>query len=278
MTNLLQVEQLYVGIASKQKPLLSNISFSLEKHSCLGIVGESGSGKSLTCKAITGLLDAHFYRTGNIWLEDLNLTTCAPQALQKLRGATISMILQHPMAAFDPTQTVGDHMVETLCAHRQLTRSTAKDIALANMEKVKLNHVHTIFSKYPTQISGGMLQRVMIAIALSMEPKLLIADEPTTALDSVTQFEILQAFKLIREKVGTTMLFISHDFGVINQIADNVIVMNQGTIVEQGSVKKILHHPQHEYSQYLISSRVALQKRYQTMVFSQTKSDDGVKE
>lgn len=276
MASLLKVEHLCVGIASKQKPLLSDISFSLKKHNCLGIVGESGSGKSLTCKAITGLLDSHFYRSGDIWLDDLNLTKCSPQTLQKLRGETISMILQHPMAAFDPTQTVGDHMVETLFAHRQITRSTAKAIALQNMEKVKLNDAYSVFSKYPTQISGGMLQRVMIAIALSMEPKLLIADEPTTALDSVTQFEIMQAFKLIREKVGTTMLFISHDFGVINQIADNVIVMNQGTIVEQGSVKKILHHPQHEYSQYLVSSRLALQKRYQAMVNSPSSSDDGI--
>lgn len=276
MTYLLKIEQLNVGLVATRQSLLSSMSFSLKKHGCLGIVGESGSGKSLTCKAIIGLLDANFYCTGDIWLDKLNLRKCHHKKLQTLRGSTIGMILQHPMAAFDPTQTVGNHIVETLCMHRQLSPSAAKVIAIDYMKKVKLTQPHIIFNKYPLQMSGGMLQRVMIAIALSLEPKLLIADEPTTALDSVTQAEIINLFKSIREELGTTMLFISHDFGVINQLADNVIVMNQGSIVEQGLANEVLHHPQHKYSQYLISSRLTLQKRFQAIVNPNSLTKDNV--
>ncbi|MDX5628468.1 MULTISPECIES: ABC transporter ATP-binding protein [unclassified Brenneria] len=266
MSDLLRVENLQVELVSGRRRLLHDISFSLPRHACLGIVGESGSGKSLTCRALVGLLGGQFIPSGQAWLHDMNLLAQEPEAMRRLRGKTIGMILQHPMSAFDPLQTLGSQMVETFRAHLALNKGDARGLALDMMQRVRLRDVTRLFDKYPCQISGGMLQRIMIAIALALEPQLLIADEPTTALDSVTQYEIMQEFRAIRERLGTTMIFISHDFGVVNHIADRVLVMQQGRAVEQGDAQQVLRHPHHPHTRYLVASRQALQQRYHALV------------
>ncbi|PWC13220.1 nickel import ATP-binding protein NikD [Brenneria roseae subsp. americana] len=266
MSDLLRVEQLQVVLKAGGQTLLNDIAFSLPRHACLGVVGESGSGKSLTCRALMGLLGESFTCTGQAWLNGTDLLVQTPEAMRRLRGKTIGMILQHPMNAFDPLQSVGKQMVETFGAHLTLNRREARERALEMMQLVRLRDVTALFDKYPSQISGGMLQRIMIAIALALEPQLLIADEPTTALDSVTQHDIMQEFRAIRERLGTTMIFISHDFGVVNRIADRVLVIHQGRAVEQGDVRQVLCHPRHEHTRYLVASRQALQRRYQALV------------
>lgn len=266
MHDLLRVENLQVDLVCGRRRLLQDISFSLPRHACLGIVGESGSGKSLTCRALVGLLGGQFIQSGEAWLQDTNLLAQPPEAMRRLRGKTIGMILQHPMSAFDPLQTLGSQMAETFRAHLALNKRDACELALDMMQRVRLRDVRRLFDKYPSQISGGMLQRIMIAIALALEPQLLIADEPTTALDSVTQYEIMQEFRAIRERLGTTMIFISHDFGVVNHIADRVLVMHQGRAVEQGDVRQVLLHPRHQHTRYLVASRQALQRRYHALV------------
>ncbi|EHD23315.1 MULTISPECIES: ABC transporter ATP-binding protein [Brenneria] len=266
MSDLLRVENLRVGLASGGRDLLHDISFTLPCHACLGIVGESGSGKSLTCRALMGLLGGQFTRSGLAWLDGADLLAQDAEAMRRLRGKTIGMILQHPMSAFDPLQTLGSQMVETFRAHLPLNQRDARGMALEMMQRVRLRDVALLFDKYPSQISGGMLQRMMIAIALALEPQLLIADEPTTALDSVTQYDIMEEFRAIRERLGTTMVFISHDFGVVNRIADRVLVMHQGRAVEQGDVRQVLRRPQHQHTRYLVASRQALQQRYQILV------------
>ncbi|MFC3394205.1 ABC transporter ATP-binding protein [Brenneria rubrifaciens] len=266
MSELLRVENLQVALKAGERTLLSDIAFSLPRHACLGVVGESGSGKSLTCRALVGLLGGQFTCAGQAWLNGTDLLAQRPEAMRRLRGKTIGMILQHPMSAFDPLQPVGSQMMETFAAHLPLNRREARELALAMMQRVRLRDAAALFDKYPGQISGGMLQRIMIAIALALEPQLLIADEPTTALDSVTQHDIMREFSAIRERLGTTMIFISHDFGVVNRIADQVLVMHQGRAVEQGEVRQVLRHPQHEHTRYLVASRQALQHRYQALV------------
>ncbi|QTF10167.1 ABC transporter ATP-binding protein [Brenneria izadpanahii] len=275
MSDLLRVENLQVGLVSGGKRLLHDISFSLPRHACLGIVGESGSGKSLTCRALMGLLGEQFTQSGQAWLNGTDLLAQTPEAMRRLRGKTIGIILQHPMSAFDPLQTLGSQMVETFRAHLALGKGDARELALEMMRLVRLRDAARLFDKYPSQISGGMLQRIMIAIALALEPKLLIADEPTTALDSVTQFDIMQEFRAIRERLGTTMIFISHDFGVVNRIADRVVVMHQGRAVEQGDAQQVLRQPQHPHTRYLVASRQALQRRYQTLVNMPQDEDQG---
>lgn len=264
MEALLRVEDLRVETTGGQ-PLLHGLNFSLPRHGCLGIVGESGSGKSLTCRAIAGLLGPGFRQQGGIWLDGQNMMTLAPEAMRRLRGTTIGMILQQPMNAFDPLQTVGGQMVETFRAHLPLTPREARELALAMMRRVRLRDAAALFGRYPRQISGGMLQRVMIAIALALEPRLLIADEPTTALDAATQYDILQELRAIRERLGTTLIFISHDFGLVNRLADRVMVIHQGQAVEQGSTQEVLRQPQHPHTRYLVESRLALQRRYQAL-------------
>ncbi|MCV9880148.1 ABC transporter ATP-binding protein [Brenneria izbisi] len=266
MSDLLRVENLQVALKTGGQTLLNDIAFSLPRHACLGVVGESGSGKSLTCRALMGLLGGQFTCSGQAWLNGTDLLAQSPEAMRRLRGKSIGMILQHPMNAFDPLQSVGRQMVETFGVHLALNRREARERALEMMQLVRLRDVTALFDKYPAQISGGMLQRVMIAIALALEPQLLIADEPTTALDSVTQHEIMQAFSAIRERLGTTMIFISHDFGVVNRIADRVLVIHQGRAVEQGEARQVLRQPQHPHTRYLVASRQALQRRYQALV------------
>lgn len=266
MDTLLHVENLNVALASNGHRLLHDVGFTLPRHACLGIVGESGSGKSLTCRALMGLLGGAFTHTGHAWMNGVDIMALGAEAQRRLRGATLGMILQHPMSAFDPLQSIGGQMVETLLAHRKIDKGNARELALDMMRRIRLRDADTLFGQYPCQVSGGMLQRVMIAIALALEPRLLIADEPTTALDAITRHEVMREFHAIRERLGTTMIFISHDFGVVNHIADRMMVMHQGEVVEHGDARQILRQPRHRRTRDLIASRQALQQRYHLFV------------
>lgn len=274
-SSLLEVNKLTVTLDNGNK-LLDDVSFTINRHSCLGIVGESGSGKSLTCKAIIGLLEPYFNVSGQILFRPhqakLTLTNNGDllqqnkQTLKQIRGKVISIILQHPMSAFDPLYCIGKQVVETLQAHQDINKKQAMTKALEMIENIGLNNPQEIYKKYPHQLSGGMLQRIMIGLALMLEPELIIADEPTTALDSISQFHILKMFTEIKQNSKTTVIFISHDLGVIHHIADDIIVMNKGKIVESGSREQIFYHPQHDYTRYLIDTRKQLLNKFNAII------------
>ncbi|QYN42011.1 ABC transporter ATP-binding protein [Gilliamella sp. ESL0443] len=266
---LLAVKQLTVTLNNGNK-LLDDISFTVNHHKCLGIVGESGSGKSLTCKAIIGLLESYFSVTGQILFKQANSTLDLlkqnKKTLRPIRGSAISIILQQPMIAFDPLYCIGKQVVETLQAHLTINKNDAIARTLLMIENIGLDNAKEIYKKYPHQLSGGMLQRIMIGMALVLEPELIIADEPTTALDSISQFYILKMLEEIKSK--TTMIFISHDLGVIHHIANDIIVMNKGKIVESGSRDQIFYHPKHEYTRYLIDTRKQLLNKFNTVIYA----------
>ena len=274
-SSLLEVNKLTVTLDNGNK-LLDDVSFTINRHSCLGIVGESGSGKSLTCKAIIGLLEPYFDVSGQILFkpQQAKLTLANngdllqqnKQTLKQIRGKVISIILQHPMSAFDPLYCIGKQVVETLQAHQVINKKQAMTKALEMIENIGLNNPQEIYKKYPHQLSGGMLQRIMIGLALILEPELIIADEPTTALDSISQFHILKMFTEIKQNLKTTVIFISHDLGVIHHIADDIIVMNKGKIVESGSREQIFYHPQHDYTRYLIDTRKQLLNKFNAII------------
>lgn len=274
-SSLLEVNKLTVTLDNGNK-LLDDVSFTINRHSCLGIVGESGSGKSLTCKAIIGLLEPYFNVSGQILFkpQQAKLTLANngdllqqnKQTLKQIRGNVISIILQHPMSAFDPLYCIGKQVVETLQAHQDINKKQAMTKALEMIENIGLNNPQEIYKKYPHQLSGGMLQRIMIGLALMLEPELIIADEPTTALDSISQFHILKMFTEIKQNSKTTVIFISHDLGVIHHIADDIIVMNKGKIVESGSREQIFYHPQHDYTRYLIDTRKQLLNKFNAII------------
>jgi nickel transport system ATP-binding protein len=261
---LLEVDDLCIGLSQKKRSvsLVENVSFGLKNHGCLGIVGESGSGKSLTCKAIIGLLDAQFDVSGSVCFQGQNLLTLDNQRLRRIRGKNICMILQHPMNAFNPMLRIVDHLTETFCAHLAVDKRQAYALALDSLRLMEIKAPEETLRKYPHQLSGGMLQRIMIGIALALEPDLIIADEPTTALDSITQANIMRAFVDIRQRLGTSMIFISHDLGVINRIADDILVMHRGKAVEYGEKSEVLYRPKHEHSQFLVGTRQALLQKY----------------
>ncbi|OIJ18186.1 nickel import ATP-binding protein NikD [Anaerobacillus alkalidiazotrophicus] len=264
MNNLLKIENLTVELKRDKQinRIINNISFDLKENSCLGIVGESGSGKSMTCKAIMGLLDQSFHVQGEAHFNGRSLLSMNKEDLRRVRGKEIGMILQNPMTAFNPLYTIGNQIIETLREHVSISKKEALTIAINTLEKMKLKNPQNLLEKYPHQLSGGMLQRVMIGIAIALKPKLIIADEPTTALDSITQFEVINELINVRKHFNTSIIIISHDLGVISKLADHVLVLNGGQMVEYGELKNIFTNPQHEHTKYLIHTKIAMMKRY----------------
>lgn len=265
---LLDVRDLKIAFYDTTPPteVVKGISFSLEEGETLGIVGESGSGKTQTALSILRLLKENSAVSGGeILYEDSSVAHASSQDLQRIRGKEISMIFQEPMTSLNPVLTIEEQIAEGLLIHESCTPAERHEKVLAIMHEVELPDPEKLCNKYPHQLSGGQRQRVMIAAALITEPKLLIADEPTTALDVTIQSQILKLLKKINERHHTAILFISHDLGVIRSLCDRVIVMNHGTIVESGSVDDVFFHPKEDYTRRLLDAipnrRTSLRKR-----------------
>jgi peptide/nickel transport system ATP-binding protein len=235
---------------------VDGVSFSLEPGRTLGIVGESGCGKSVTALSIMGLVPQPPGRIagGEILFEGRDLLKLAPAQLRALRGDRISMIFQEPMSSLNPAFTIGDQIAEVLLRHRKFSRKKAKELAIEMLRKVRIPSPERRYDDFPHRLSGGMRQRAMIAMALACSPKLLIADEPTTALDVTIQAQILDLMRLLREETGTAIILITHDLGVIAELADDVAVMYAGRIVEHAGVAQLFDRPQHPYTIGLLGS------------------------
>lgn len=244
-------------------PIIHKIAYSLQSNEILGIVGESGSGKSVSSLAIMGLLPKNISKIsdGEIVFEGKSIAGLTEKEIQNLRGNQISMIFQEPMSSLNPSLKCGFQVEEMLLQHTKLSKKEVKAETLALFEKVKLPNPEKIYASYPHEISGGQKQRVMIAMAIACKPKILIADEPTTALDVTVQKEIIQLLKDIQSETGMSIIFISHDLALVSEIANRVLVMYKGEIVEQGDAMKVFHEPQHVYTKALISSRPSLDVR-----------------
>lgn len=261
---VLKTEKLQVYLPTSQGVLraVNGVDLEIEKGKILGVVGESGCGKSIMSLALLGLLKSKEWKVeGNIYLKDQNLLSLPKGEMRKVRGKEIAMIMQNPISAFDPLKTIGRHFVDTLQNHIQITTKEAQKIALENLTKVSLPQPEKIMKQYPFQLSGGMLQRVMIAIAIALKPSILLADEPTTALDVTVQYQILGQLKNLVKHRETAVLLVSHDLGVIAQMADEVAVMYCGYIVEKAPVHELFRHPAHPYTKGLLASRFELNKK-----------------
>lgn len=252
---ILEVKDLKIKLADETS-LVKGVSFKVYKGRVLGIIGESGSGKTLTCKAIMKLLSKKTFNiSGNIEFKNSNILNMKEKEVKKIIGNDISMIMQNPMTAFNPMIKIGNQIIETLMVHLNFTKKEAYDIGVEELKKMNLERVHEIMNSYPYSLSGGMLQRIMIAISLMLKPLIIIADEATTALDVKTQSIILTEFEKIRDNdIG--LIVVSHDFGVIAQIADDVIVMKDGEIIEEGTVYDIFDTPKETYTKELLDARL----------------------
>ncbi|MCM3618314.1 ABC transporter ATP-binding protein [Sutcliffiella horikoshii] len=264
--NLLEVHNLQVQDTISGKLLVKGSSFSVGDGNCLAIVGESGSGKSVTSKAIMRLNKPVLQTKGSVLFKGEELTRLSDKEMRRRRGKSICMIMQNGMSAFNPTSVIGVHLRETLSMHLGVTKSQADAKMIPALERVMIKNPSDLLAKYPHQLSGGMLQRVMIALAIVLEPDLIIADEPTTALDTISQYEVVEEFKKLRERLGTSMIFISHDLGVVQRIAENVIVMKDGAIVESGTTQKIFNDASHPYTKYLVATRLSLSNHFKKIM------------
>ncbi|NJN02621.1 MAG: ABC transporter ATP-binding protein [Leptolyngbyaceae cyanobacterium RM1_1_2] len=265
MTPILDVRNLCVTFPTKEKSVqaVKNVSFQLQPRETLGIVGESGSGKSVTSLAIIGLLPPSTQLSGEILFLDptrpdappIDLLQLAAEKRRRYRGQLISMIFQEPLTSLNPVYTCGNQLIEALKLHQSVDEKSAKAKAIDLFNEVKLPDPEQILGRYPHQLSGGQQQRVMIAIALAGDPAILIADEPTTALDVTIQATILDLLRDLQKTRGTSVIFITHDMGVVSEIADSVAVMYQGDLVETATVYDLFAHPQHPYTQGLLNCR-----------------------
>ncbi len=257
---MLNVQNLNIDFYNQEEKTwfkaVKTISFQVKEGTVLGIVGESGSGKSVTSFSLMRLHDERSAKiTGEIDFENISLLNLGANEIRQIRGNQISMIFQEPMTSLNPVFTCGEQVEEAIILHQKVDKQTAKLKTIDLFNEVQLPRPEKIFDSYPHQISGGQKQRVMIAMALSCNPKLLIADEPTTALDVTVQKTILQLLLKLKKERNMAMIFISHDLGVVNEIADDVAVMYKGEIVEQGSAKTIFENPQHPYTKGLLACR-----------------------
>mgnify|MGYP005932727087 FL=1 len=268
MSAVLKVENLNVTLTYRKtsKKLVENVNFEVHPGECLGILGESGSGKSMTVKSILGLLDKNFQVSGSAVFDGHDLLKESKEELRRLRGSRITMVLQNPMTCFDPLYRIGNQMAETFAAHTAWNAQEIRTCCLKILDQMQILNGEEVLEKYPHQLSGGMLQRIMIGIAMALQPELLIADEPTTAIDAITQYEILEEFIRIKKNKNTAMLFITHDLGAISKVADRILVMNSGQIVDSGDFEHIRNHANDPYTRLLIEKRSAVMCHYRDIL------------
>jgi peptide/nickel transport system ATP-binding protein len=253
VASLLQIDGLTVWY--RERVAVGGLSLKIEAGATLGLVGESGSGKSVTALAVMRLLDAAARVEGSIRFDGVELLSLDPEAMRRLRGRDLAMIFQEPMTALNPVMPIGEQVAEAVRAHHpEFSRRQVRNAALEAMEAVALPDVARRYGDYPHQFSGGQRQRIMIAMAIANRPRLLIADEPTTALDVTVQKQILELLAGLRERFGLTMLFISHDLAVVSQVADRVAVMRQGLLVEEASCRDIFRAAVHPYTRALLGA------------------------
>ena len=265
MSSILSIKNL--SIAFGKNEVIHNISYTLDRNEILGIVGESGSGKSVSSLAILGLLPEHISKitNGSISYRDNDLTQLSNKTFQKIRGNKIAMIFQEPMSSLNPSMTCGKQVEEILLQHTNLSKNQVTEETISLFEKVKLPDPKRVFKSYPHEISGGQKQRVMIAMAVACKPDILIADEPTTALDVTVQNDIVKLLKELQVETKMSIIFITHDLALISEIADRVLVMYKGNIVEQGPVETIFKNPEHNYTKALINARPSLDTRLKVL-------------
>lgn len=261
MEKLLEVKDLCVsfGTYGGEVQAVRGVTFDLHKGETLAIVGESGSGKSVACKTIMRIISSNgFIKNGEILFEGKDLTKISEKEMEHIRGKDIAMIFQDPMTSLNPTMTIGKQIMEGIIKHQGLSKDEAKLKAIELIDLVGISDPEKRFKQYPHQFSGGMRQRIVIAIALSCNPKVLIADEPTTALDVTIQAQILELIKDLQKKTGVAVIFITHDLGVVANMSDRVAVMYAGKIIEYGTSKDIFYDPQHPYTWGLLGSMPTL--------------------
>ena len=261
---LLEINNLAVSTTEKEKVqnLIKQISFKVKRNEIVGLIGESGSGKSLTSLCILGLLEKNkFNVSGQVLFNGKNILSLDENEMMRIRGSEISMIFQEPMSALNPTMKIGKQLFEIFKAHKKITFEDATKKIKKLIKKVRLDSVEDLLEKYPHQISGGQKQRVMIAMALSCGPKLLIADEPTTALDVTIQKEIIEILKDLQKSENLSILFISHDLKLVSDISDRILIMRRGKIIEQGQKNKIFKSPKENYTKALLSLIINDKKR-----------------
>ncbi|AYU55105.1 ABC transporter ATP-binding protein [Staphylococcus debuckii] len=258
MSKILEINNLYIDfhLDNGVVQAVRNVNLELEQGETLAIVGESGSGKSVLTKAITKLLPSKIakIKNGSVNFDDKDLVKLSNSELQKIRGKEISMIFQDPMTALNPTMKIGKQITELLKIHKGKSFTEAKKEAIKTLNSVGVPNAEKRFSYYPHQFSGGQRQRIVIAMALLLDPKIIIADEPTTALDVSVQAKILKLFKELQKDFNTSIIFITHDLGVVANVADKVAVMYAGEIVEYGTVEEIFYNPKHPYTWGLLGS------------------------
>jgi nickel transport system ATP-binding protein len=264
---VLDVQNLTVKLLRGKTPqtLVNGVSFSVKEGECLGILGESGSGKSIAWKAFMGLLDLSggpFEVAGRALFANSDLMSLSGDAMRRIRGSRIGVILQNPMTCFDPLYRIGYQMGEGMTEHLGASRREIRRKCVEALEMMRIKNPDDVLEKYPHQLSGGMLQRVMTGLALTMEPDLIIADEPTTAIDSITQFGVIEEFKRIKELKRAAMIFISHDIGVVSQLADEVIVMHDAEIKQRGTMRHIIEQPTDPYTRFLIDKKMTVMERF----------------
>ena len=269
---LLSIKKLTIKIGDQI--ILSNVSFDLKKNEVLGLVGESGSGKSFTALSVLDLIHLKNLKTeGEIIFNGRELNKLSKKEYQKIRGKEISMIFQEPMSSLNPTMKCGDQISEIIINHEKISKKIAKKRSIELIKKVQLKNPKLVFEKYPFQLSGGQQQRIMIAIAIACKPKLLIADEPTTSLDSLIRNDIISLIKSLQKEYSMSVLFISHDLKLVSKFVDNLIVLKNGMIIEKGVSSQIFNSPKENYTKHLINSSPPKNNRPNRLITSTNKKN-----
>lgn len=252
---MLEIRDLHVKFNNREREAVAGISLTIHDGEIVGLVGESGSGKTVTAMSVAGLLPRkQCAYSGEVLLDGADLLHAKRSDLRKIHGKGIGLVFQEPMSAMDPLMRIGDQVEETLRLHTKLSREERKRLALEALAAVELSDPEGVYRKYPHELSGGMLQRSMIAAAIVARPQLLLLDEPTTALDVTIQVQILALLKKLNQESGISMLFISHNLKVVRKLCTRVVVMQRGQVVEEGDTQRVFHHPEAAYTKRLIAA------------------------